>query len=212
MSYAENLTPTQRQLAAERKARLQRMYAAAVPVQTKKVEPEPNPVKPASNDNVQDAELRERFAAAARQMEAARVLRSTMRLDELRRTTHFREPEPEEKPVPSISRIKHVVAQHFNVSVLDMESQRRTMDIVRPRQVAVYLAKNLTRRSLPAIGRCFGGRDHTTALASVRRIEKIRAEDSAMDRDIKEIKAKLEAELQVVMLAMAEPCSEGLSG
>ena len=64
-----------------------------------------------------------------------------------------------------------IVARHYNVSKADLLSSRRTRTIVRPRQIAMYLAKVLTPRSLPEIGRRFGGRDHTTVLHAVRKIE-----------------------------------------
>lgn len=68
--------------------------------------------------------------------------------------------------------IQNAVARHFSVSKLDMISDRRTANVVLPRQVAMYLAKELTARSLPEIGRRFGGRDHTTVLYAVRKIAK----------------------------------------
>ena len=64
-----------------------------------------------------------------------------------------------------------MVARQYNVSRSDLLSSRRTANVVRPRQVAMYLAKTLTLRSLPEIGRRFGGRDHTTVLHAVRKIE-----------------------------------------
>lgn len=71
---------------------------------------------------------------------------------------------------PRISLIQEVVAQRFEVSKLDMTSHRRTAAVVLPRQVAMYLAKEMTPKSLPEIGRLFGGRDHTTVLHAVRKI------------------------------------------
>lgn len=69
-----------------------------------------------------------------------------------------------------VQRIQRVVARHFNVTRLDLLSARRTRDVVFPRQVAMYLAKTLTLRSLPFIGRHFGHRDHTTVLHAVRKL------------------------------------------
>ena len=74
------------------------------------------------------------------------------------------------KPNPSVTRIQEVVARQYGVSRFDLLSSRRTANIVRPRQVAMYLCKTLTLRSLPEIGRRFGGRDHTTVLHAVRKI------------------------------------------
>jgi chromosomal replication initiator protein len=72
-----------------------------------------------------------------------------------------------------IEEIQKLVAKHYNVSRSDILSARRTASVVRPRQVAMYLSKTLTLRSLPEIGRRFGGRDHTTVLHAVRKIEGI---------------------------------------
>lgn len=69
----------------------------------------------------------------------------------------------------SIATVQKVVAKHFGVSVVDIQSQRRTAEVVAPRQIAMCLAKRLTLRSLPEIGRRFGGRDHTTVLHAVRK-------------------------------------------
>ncbi len=70
-----------------------------------------------------------------------------------------------------IEEIQRIVARHYNVNRSDLLSSRRTANVVRPRQIAMYLAKTLTLRSLPEIGRRFGGRDHTTVLHAVRKIE-----------------------------------------
>ncbi len=83
-----------------------------------------------------------------------------------------------------IEEIQRVVARHYNVSKADLLSSRRTRTIVRPRQIAMYLAKMLTPRSLPEIGRRFGGRDHTTVLHAVRKIEGlIQGDNDAGRRD-----------------------------
>ena len=71
---------------------------------------------------------------------------------------------PQEPKRVKIEDIQRVVARQYNVSRSDLLSSRRTANVVRPRQVAMYLAKTLTLRSLPEIGRRFGGRDHTTVL------------------------------------------------
>ncbi|MEE9375773.1 MAG: chromosomal replication initiator protein DnaA [Rhizobiaceae bacterium] len=87
-----------------------------------------------------------------------------------------------------IEDIQKVVARHFNVSKNDLLSNRRTRLIVRPRQIAMYLSKNLTPRSLPEIGRRFGGRDHTTVLHAVRKIEGMIKEDTQLAREIELLK------------------------
>src|SRR5208283_5451179 len=76
-----------------------------------------------------------------------------------------------------IDDIQKLVASHFNVSRAEILSSRRTANVVRPRQIAMYLAKTLTLRSLPEIGRRFGGRDHTTVLHAVRKIEELVSKD-----------------------------------
>lgn len=87
-----------------------------------------------------------------------------------------------------IEDIQRVVAQHYNVSKADLLSSRRTRTIVRPRQIAMYLAKVLTPRSLPEIGRRFGGRDHTTVLHAVRKIEGMIEGDKTLAEEIELLK------------------------
>jgi chromosomal replication initiator protein len=82
-----------------------------------------------------------------------------------------------------IEDILRIVSRHFKVPRNELLSSRRSRDVVRPRQIAMYLAKALTSRSLPEIGRRFGGRDHTTVLHAVRRIEQLKAEDPQIARD-----------------------------
>ena len=73
----------------------------------------------------------------------------------------------------------------------DLISERRNRAIARPRQAAMWLAKQLTTRSLPDIGRRFGGRDHTTVLHAVRRIEALKADDAQLARDLETLSRKL---------------------
>ncbi len=87
-----------------------------------------------------------------------------------------------------IEDIQKIVARQFNVSRNDLLSNRRTRVIVRPRQVAMYLAKVMTPRSLPEIGRRFGGRDHTTVLHAVRKIEDMSSKDQKLAREIELLK------------------------
>jgi chromosomal replication initiator protein len=91
-----------------------------------------------------------------------------------------------------IEDIQRVVARQYNVSRSDLLSSRRTANVVRPRQVAMYLAKVLTLRSLPEIGRRFGGRDHTTVLHAVRKIEALVGNDSALAEEIEALKRQLQ--------------------
>ncbi|MDZ5700168.1 chromosomal replication initiator protein DnaA [Chelativorans sp. M5D2P16] len=87
-----------------------------------------------------------------------------------------------------IEDIQRIVARHYNVSKTELLSNRRTRTIVKPRQVAMYLAKVLTPRSLPEIGRRFGGRDHTTVLHAVRKIEGISGGDKQLAQEIELLK------------------------
>jgi chromosomal replication initiator protein len=79
-----------------------------------------------------------------------------------------------------IDDIQKLVASHYNISRADILSSRRTANVVRPRQIAMYLSKTLTLRSLPEIGRRFGGRDHTTVLHAVRKIEELVGKDKSL--------------------------------
>jgi len=84
----------------------------------------------------------------------------------------------------TIDEIQKKVAQHYNIRLADMHSARRARNVARPRQVAMFLAKQLTTRSLPEIGNKFGGRDHTTVMHAVKRIEELRQTDSTLAEDI----------------------------
>jgi len=87
-----------------------------------------------------------------------------------------------------IEDIQKVVANHYNVSKHDLLSARRTRAIVRPRQIAMYLAKTMTPRSFPEIGKRFGGRDHTTVLHAVRKVEELAAGDATLAQEIELLK------------------------
>jgi chromosomal replication initiator protein len=99
---------------------------------------------------------------------------------------------PAEPKRVRIEDIQRVVARQYNVSRADLLSSRRTANVVRPRQVAMYLAKILTLRSLPEIGRRFGGRDHTTVLHAVRKIEALTGNDTAFAEEIEALKRQLQ--------------------
>ena len=92
----------------------------------------------------------------------------------------------------TIEEIQKKVAEHFNIRVADMHSARRARAVARPRQVAMYLSKQLTARSLPEIGRRFGGRDHTTVMHAVRKIEELIALDSGFAEDVELLRRMLE--------------------
>ena len=91
----------------------------------------------------------------------------------------------------SIDDIQKQVAAHFNIRVADMFSARRARQIARPRQIAMFLAKNLTSLSYPEIGRQFGNRDHTTIMHAVRKIEELMEADSGLADDVSLLKSVL---------------------
>ncbi|WP_159731367.1 chromosomal replication initiator protein DnaA [Methylosinus sp. Ce-a6] len=90
-----------------------------------------------------------------------------------------------------IDDIQKLVASHYNISRADILSSRRTANVVRPRQIAMYLSKVLTLRSLPEIGRRFGGRDHTTVLHAVRKVEELASKDKSLSEVIELLKRML---------------------
>lgn len=91
----------------------------------------------------------------------------------------------------TMDRIQRVVCEEFSLNLNDMVSKRRAQAVARPRQVAMYLCKTLTRKSLPEIGRKFGGRDHTTVLHAVKRVNQLRADDTDFDLRIKQLEQTL---------------------
>ena len=84
----------------------------------------------------------------------------------------------------TIDEIQRKVAEYYNIRLADMVSARRARAVARPRQIAMYLAKQLTSRSLPEIGRKFGGRDHTTVMHAVRKIDELRSADPTLNEDV----------------------------
>jgi chromosomal replication initiator protein len=93
----------------------------------------------------------------------------------------------------TIDEIIRKVADHYNLRLSDMLSPRRARSVARPRQVAMFLSKMLTSKSLPEIGRRFGGRDHTTVIHAVRRIEELKAIDNQIAEDVELLRRMLEA-------------------
>jgi chromosomal replication initiator protein len=91
----------------------------------------------------------------------------------------------------TVDEIQKSTAEHFGLKQADLLCERRTRAIARPRQLAMFLAKTLTTRSYPDIGRRFGGRDHTTVLHAVRRIEQLKLEDPSIAADVEAITRKL---------------------
>ena len=92
----------------------------------------------------------------------------------------------------TIEEIQKRVAEHFNIRLSEMYSSRRARAVARPRQIAMYLAKQLTVRSLPEIGRKFGGRDHTTVMHAVRKVEELKATDNGFSEDVELLRRMLE--------------------
>ena len=92
----------------------------------------------------------------------------------------------------TIEEIQRRVAEYYNVRLADMLSARRARAVARPRQVAMYLSKQLTTRSLPEIGRKFGGRDHTTVIHAVRKIDELCSLDSGIEEDVDLLRRMLE--------------------
>jgi chromosomal replication initiator protein len=93
----------------------------------------------------------------------------------------------------TIDEIQKRVSEHFRIRQAEMVSARRAREVARPRQIAMYLAKQLTPRSLPEIGRRFGGRDHTTVIHAVRQIERLRGIDTDIDNDVRTLMRVLES-------------------
>ena len=93
----------------------------------------------------------------------------------------------------NIEEIQKKVSQHFNIKMSDMSSARTSRTVASPRQVAMYLSKNLTSRSLPEIGRRFGNRDHTTVIHAVKKVEALRNKDASFDEDVQLLIRMLES-------------------
>jgi chromosomal replication initiator protein len=93
----------------------------------------------------------------------------------------------------TVEEIQRKVSEHYNIRLSDMIGPKRVRTYARPRQVAMYLCKQLTSRSLPEIGRRFGGRDHTTVMHGVKRNEELRAKDGQIAEDLELLRRALEA-------------------
>lgn len=91
----------------------------------------------------------------------------------------------------TIDEIQRKVAEHYNLRLTDMHSARRARQVARPRQVAMYLSKLLTARSLPEIGRKFGGRDHTTVMHAIRKVEELMGDDAQIAQDVEVVRRAL---------------------
>jgi chromosomal replication initiation ATPase DnaA len=217
MSYAENLTPTQRQLAAERKARLQRMNARRVPetprARAKKVSGGERTVQipisaPEDALHAEINKLREQLAV---KLEAARTVDHRLR-DEHGGSCIEMMLEDETPQYPSLSLIRRMVAGRFGLSIADITSNRRQAKLVRARHLAFYLAWHMTPRSLPAIGRFWGGYDHTSILHGRNKIAAAREVDKALDVELNVLERAIRDEAANIHCRPSTPSSEGLSG
>ena len=91
----------------------------------------------------------------------------------------------------TVDKIQNVVSNFYNITLNEMLSQRRSRPLARPRQIAMYLAKKMTTRSLPEIGRRFANRDHTTVIHAVKTITRLSEKDEEMKKNINQIKSLL---------------------
>jgi chromosomal replication initiator protein len=108
------------------------------------------------------------------------------------------EPEPEAPTVKETNGFKiiqHIVADHFGLTMAEFLMHRRMLRIARPRQIAMYLCRELLKRSYPEIGRRFGGRDHTTVLSAMWKIEEMMAADPVFSATVAELKETARGEL-----------------
>lgn len=90
-----------------------------------------------------------------------------------------------------IDRIARIVAEYYDISMIDLCGERKTTAVVRPRQVVMYLARHMTTRSMPVIGHHIGGRDHTTVLHGVHKITELMATDEKLRLDVEFLRAKI---------------------
>lgn len=164
------MTPTQARLVAERKERLARIASRALVVEVAAAVE-----KDAEEDHRNEMTIRQAEAWLAKQLEAA------PKTEPKQQFWFCIADRPGEA---SIQTIQRVVCDHYKVSMRDLLSPRRLAGIVFPRHVAFYLAKTMTKKSLPDIGRRFGGRDHTTILYGVRRITAMILADSALAAEV----------------------------
>jgi hypothetical protein len=96
---------------------------------------------------------------------------------------------------PTVREVQVVVGAYYRISTMDIRSARRTQNIVRPRQIAMYLARKLTSKTMPEIGRYFGGRDHTTVLHAVRKMEALLETNPILAGEVAELTRRLSGEV-----------------
>jgi hypothetical protein len=96
--------------------------------------------------------------------------------------------------IPKIKNVLQLVSERYSTPISDIVSRRRDAVICHPRQVAMWLAREVLKRSLPEIGRAIGGRDHTTVISGIRKIERLRQADPAFDSELNELANMLRPE------------------
>jgi chromosomal replication initiation ATPase DnaA len=94
--------------------------------------------------------------------------------------------------IPTIHEIKHVVAEHFKITTTNIDSKSRAVKFCLPRQIGYYLSRELTVRSLPDIARRFGGRDHTSALSGIKKIERLLQNDMQLAKTVSRLREQLQ--------------------
>lgn len=172
MTYAE-------QLAAERKARLERIESASI---RRKAIKELSQVL---------AEQRELIADIQKEADIPEVVGEWISRQRAITAELKASVQEAEHARPTVAKIQARTADYFAVNRDDMLSARRTANVVHPRQVAYFLCKAMTLRSLPDIGRKFGGRDHTTVLHGIRKIERLIRKDWQVAYDVAQIEESL---------------------
>lgn len=95
------------------------------------------------------------------------------------------------RKIPTVHEIKHVIAEHFGITVTNIDSPSRKWRFCLPRQISYYLSRELTSRSLPDVGRRHGGRDHTSALSGIKKIERLLATDPQLAKTVNDLRARL---------------------
>jgi chromosomal replication initiator protein len=91
----------------------------------------------------------------------------------------------------TIEDIQKTVVSYYNISMNDFMSSRRSRSVARPRQIAMYLSKKMTTKSLPDIGRRFSGRDHTTVIHAIKKVEELMIQDKNFENEVKDLNQKL---------------------
>jgi chromosomal replication initiation ATPase DnaA len=182
LEHPSEVVPLQRKLYEAAKARRARQWNA-----------KPDPIKPlALPAPVVSPFVRMAYINAVMEAERRKIeLKERMEALERARENAHSVLDNIERGWPSVKKIIQACAAHFNVSSLDIISGRRPNSIVIPRQVAMFLARHLTPHSFPEIGRRFGGRDHTTILYGVHKIENMLREDEKLRADVDAITAAL---------------------